>query len=217
MQIVRDELDRYGLTELLGADAIYPTVDAAVQAFRAMPRLPTADAVSYVRGAGRTTGTSSAEPPAATKSSIINSRTRSVITSRRALGVFAHPRGQQRRREALVGGPVPLHPFAAQELAVLEPGVEPLHLFVGGLETEHRPEEREEIARGSRDPSPRTRPERRWPSSSCRRAPGRTWCSSPSACRAESRASAAVGSPSHSGAWIEQPGSEARPRRRCGA
>jgi SulP family sulfate permease len=37
MQVVRDELDRYGLTELLGADAIYPTVDDAVAAFRQLP------------------------------------------------------------------------------------------------------------------------------------------------------------------------------------
>ena len=31
---VRAELDRYGLTELLGPDAIYATVDDAVRAFR---------------------------------------------------------------------------------------------------------------------------------------------------------------------------------------
>jgi phosphoglycolate phosphatase-like HAD superfamily hydrolase len=34
---VRDVLDRYGLTDLLGADAIYDTVDEAVTAFRQLP------------------------------------------------------------------------------------------------------------------------------------------------------------------------------------
>lgn len=34
---VRDLLDRYGLTELLGADAIYPTIDEAAQAFQQQP------------------------------------------------------------------------------------------------------------------------------------------------------------------------------------
>ena len=37
MQAVRAELDRYGLTELLGADAIYPTVDDAIAAYRQLP------------------------------------------------------------------------------------------------------------------------------------------------------------------------------------
>lgn len=34
---VRDLLDRYGLTDLLGADAIYPTIDDAVHAFPSPP------------------------------------------------------------------------------------------------------------------------------------------------------------------------------------
>jgi len=37
MAAVRGELDRYGLTELLGADAIFPTVDDAVAAYRQLP------------------------------------------------------------------------------------------------------------------------------------------------------------------------------------
>ncbi len=37
MRPVRDVLDRYGLTELLGADAIYDTIDEAVNAFHQQP------------------------------------------------------------------------------------------------------------------------------------------------------------------------------------
>jgi len=37
LDTVTSVLDRYGLTELLGADAIYPTVDDAVAAFRSQP------------------------------------------------------------------------------------------------------------------------------------------------------------------------------------
>ena len=39
MDSVTAVLDRYGLTDLIGADAIYPTVQDAVAAFRQQPSL----------------------------------------------------------------------------------------------------------------------------------------------------------------------------------